>query len=94
MVVAKTKVYFRDGGQLVLHIYSMVGGDKCVEVEARREESGPEAVGRAVGPLITITLFAEECRGWPVNIWLDNAGPVRIWQKGYSSWCQLSSTIS
>ena len=49
MVVAKTKVYFRDGDQLVLHIYSMVGGDKCVEVEARREESGPEAVGRAVG---------------------------------------------
>ena len=46
-----------------------------------------------MGPLIALVLFAEECQGQPVNIWVDNAGSVRIWQKGYSSWCRLSTTV-
>ena len=46
-----------------------------------------------IGPLVSLVVFAERCRGWPVNIWVDNAGAVRIWQKGYSSWCRLSTTI-
>ena len=46
-----------------------------------------------IGPLVSLVVFAESCRGRPVNIWVDNAGAVHIWQKGYSSWCQLSTTI-
>ena len=46
-----------------------------------------------IGPLIALVLFAGECRGQPVNVWVDNAGSVRIWQKGYSSWCRLSTTV-
>ena len=78
------------------YIYTAWSG----EINAWKWKLDGKKVGRKLsalellGPLITLTLFAEECRGWPVNIWLDNAGPVRIWQKGYSSWCQLSSTIS
>ena len=77
------------------YIYTAWSG----EINAGKWKLDGKKVGRKLsaellGPLITITLFAEECRGWPVNIWLDNAGPVRIWQKGYSSWCQLFSTIS
>ena len=46
-----------------------------------------------IGPLVSLVVFAESCRGWPVNIWVDNAGVVRIWHRGYSSWCRLSTTI-
>ena len=29
----------------------------------------------------------------PVRIWVDNAGSVRIWEKGYSSYCRLCTTL-
>ena len=29
----------------------------------------------------------------PVRIWVDNAGSVQIWKKGYSNNCELCSTL-
>ena len=46
-----------------------------------------------VGPLITISSGYSWCRNNPVRIWVDNAGSVFIWKKGYSSSCLLSSTL-
>ncbi len=33
------------------------------------------------------------CRDVPVRIWVDNSGSVNIWKKGYSSSCDLCSTL-
>ena len=46
-----------------------------------------------VGPLVALVVFARQCRLQPVRIWVDNAGSVRIWNKGYSSFCRLSTTL-
>ena len=46
-----------------------------------------------VGPLVALVVFAKQCRLRPVRIWVANAGSVRIWSKGYSSFCRLSSTL-
>ena len=48
---------------------------------------------RLIGPLIALVVFADECRRWPVNIWVDNAGSVGVWKKGYSSYCRLCTTL-
>ena len=46
-----------------------------------------------IGPLIAISSGYQWCRNNPVRIWVDNAGSVFIWKKGYSSSCLLSSTL-
>ena len=46
-----------------------------------------------IGPLIALVAFADECRRWPVSIWVDNAGSVGVWRKGYSSYCRLCTTL-
>ena len=46
-----------------------------------------------VGPLAGLVLFAETCRSRPLRIWVDNAGSVGVWRKGYSSYCGLCTTI-
>jgi hypothetical protein len=46
-----------------------------------------------VGPLICVAAGAAICRGRPVRIWVDNAGSVAIWRKGYSSSCDLCTTL-
>ena len=46
-----------------------------------------------IGPLIALVAFADECRRWPVNIWVDNAGSVGVWRKGYSNYCRLCTTL-
>ena len=46
-----------------------------------------------VGPLAALVAFAERCRMTPVRIWVDNAGSVRIWDKGYSNYCRLCTTL-
>jgi hypothetical protein len=46
-----------------------------------------------VGPLICIAGGAQMCRSKPVRIWVDNAGSVAIWRKGYSSSCSLCTTL-
>ena len=40
-----------------------------------------------------MVVFGERCRRWPVNIWVDNAGSVGVWRKGYSSYCRLCTTL-
>lgn len=46
-----------------------------------------------VGPLICLAAGAAICRSKPVRIWVDNAGSVAIWRKGYSSTCSLCTTL-
>ena len=46
-----------------------------------------------VGPLLVVAAGYQWCRNTPVRIWVDNAGSVFIWKKGYSSSCLLSSTL-
>jgi hypothetical protein len=46
-----------------------------------------------IGPLIAIAAGAQEFANTHVTCWVDNAGSVAIWNKGYSTKCRLSSTI-
>ncbi len=46
-----------------------------------------------VGPLICISAGRELCRLNPVRIWVDNAGSVSIFKKGYSTTCNLCNTL-
>ena len=46
-----------------------------------------------VGPLIAVSAGHAWCRGRPVRIWVDNSGSVNIWKKGYSSSCDLCTTL-
>ena len=46
-----------------------------------------------VGPLIFIVAGAALFRGQQLDVWVDNAGSVAIWRKGYSNHCRLSTTI-
>lgn len=46
-----------------------------------------------VGPLLVISSAFNICKNRPVKIWVDNAGSVGIWRKGYSTSCRLSATI-
>ena len=46
-----------------------------------------------MGPLAALAVFARECRLRPVKVWVDNAGSVGVWNKGYSNHCRLSSSI-
>jgi hypothetical protein len=46
-----------------------------------------------VGPLVCVAAAVDKCRDQPVRIWVDNIGSVKIWKKGYSSRCDLCSTL-
>jgi hypothetical protein len=46
-----------------------------------------------VGPLICVAAASRLCRLRPVRVWVDNAGSVGIWRKGYSTTCQLCTTL-
>jgi len=46
-----------------------------------------------VGPLVIVAAAPSLCRRQPVRVWVDNAGSVRIWEKGYSSRCRLCTTL-
>lgn len=46
-----------------------------------------------IGPLICISAGRQFCRLRPVRVWVDNAGSVGIWKKGYSTSCPLCSTL-
>ena len=66
-------------------------------------KSGRSSTGRAlgrmmsalelVGPLLVLCSGFAWCRNNPIKIWVDNAGSVFIWKKGYSTSCLLSSTL-
>ena len=46
-----------------------------------------------LGPLLTLSAGFQWCKQSPVVVWVDNAASVHIWEKGYSTACQLSTTI-
>jgi hypothetical protein len=46
-----------------------------------------------IGPLIAVTAGHQLFANSHVTCWVDNAGSVAIWRKGYSTKCRLSSTI-
>ena len=46
-----------------------------------------------VGPLMGLCAAAKHCRNFSVRFWVDNAGSVFIFKKGYSTSCPLSSTL-
>jgi len=46
-----------------------------------------------VGPLVFVTAGLRICAGKHVVVWVDNAGSVAIWKKGYSNSCRLSTAI-
>jgi hypothetical protein len=46
-----------------------------------------------IGPLVAVVAGHEKFANSHVTCWVDNAGAVAIWQKGYSTRCRLSSTI-
>ena len=46
-----------------------------------------------VGPLLGLCAAAHLLRGKAVRFWVDNAGSVFIWRKGYSTNCPLSSAL-
>jgi hypothetical protein len=46
-----------------------------------------------VGPLVAVAAGHRLCANSHVTCWVDNAGSVAIWRKGYSTRCRLSSTL-
>ncbi len=46
-----------------------------------------------MGPLIFLAAAPDAFRRQSARFWIDNAGSVAVWKKGYSSHCSLSSTI-
>ena len=46
-----------------------------------------------VGPLALLSGAPDKVRGKPVMVMVDNAGSVEIFRKGYSTSCELSSTL-
>ena len=46
-----------------------------------------------VGPLAAVCAARHFGFRMPMRIWVDNAGSVQIWQKGYSTRCQLCTML-
>ena len=68
-----------------------VNGDKTTDSGRRigRKLSALELIG----PLAILCGAPDKVRGQALRIMVDNAGSVAIWRKGYSSKCELSSTL-
>ena len=47
-----------------------------------------------VGPLLTVCGACDMVRGKPLKIFVDNQGSVDIFRKGYSTSCELSTTLA
>ena len=63
-----------------------------VKFEGRRL-SGKMSALELVGPLVCVCSEPDLVRCRPIRIFVDNIGSVRIWGKGYSSSCSLSTTL-
>jgi hypothetical protein len=46
-----------------------------------------------VGPLVVVTAAHQVCRGRTLQVWVDNAGAVEVYRKGYSRNCRLCTTL-
>jgi hypothetical protein len=47
-----------------------------------------------IGPLVAVCAWFNDLRGKHAVIWVDNAGSVGVWKKGYSNSCSLCSCIA
>ena len=46
-----------------------------------------------IGPLVVVAAAHGLCRQQTLNIWVDNAGSVEVYRKGYSRSCRLCTTL-
>jgi len=46
-----------------------------------------------VGPLLILSSGCTWCKNKSIKIWVDNSASVFIWKKGYSTSCELSTTL-
>ncbi len=46
------------------------------------------------GALVVVAAAHRICRGQALNVWIDNAGAVEVYRKGYSRSCRLCTTIA
>ena len=58
-----------------------------------RRLAGKMSALELVGPLICVCAEPDLVRCRDIRIWVDNIGSVRIWRKGYSNSCGLSTTL-
>ena len=71
---------------------------KCINWGAK-DENG-KMLGRKLsflellGPLLVLAAGARMCANRPVRVWVDNAGSVHIWRKGYSTACSYSTAVA
>ncbi len=47
-----------------------------------------------VGPLVVVAVGHAMCRGRTLQVWVDNAGSVDVYRRGYSRNCRLCTTIA
>jgi hypothetical protein len=47
-----------------------------------------------VGPLVVVAAAHTICRGQTLQVWVDNAGSVEVYRRGYSRNCRLCTTIA
>ncbi len=47
-----------------------------------------------VGPLVVVTAAHQVCRGQTLQVWVDNAGSVEVYRKGYIRNCRLCTTLA
>jgi hypothetical protein len=47
-----------------------------------------------VGPLVVVAAGHAICRGRTLQVWVDNAGSVDVYRRGYSRNCRLCTTIA
>jgi len=87
----------RGSGGVCGNAWFYVPWSKAINSGAHRIEG--KKVGRKlsalelVGPLVFLAAMPEQFRGQSVNIWIDNAGSVGVWRKGYSTHCKLCTTL-
>jgi len=79
-----------DGGWFFQHWSDAINGG--MECNGKRV-GGKMSALELVGPLIALSVWADRFRCGAVVFFVDNAGSVCIWQKGYSSSCPLASTL-
>jgi hypothetical protein len=46
-----------------------------------------------VGPLVVVAAGHQVCRGQTLQVWVDNAGSVEVYRKGYSRNCRFCTTL-
>ncbi len=57
--------------------------------------AGKSTGRRSVGnwPLVVVAAGHQVCRGQTLQVWVDNAGSVEVYRKGYTRNCRLCTTL-